>query len=371
MSVAEARPDPTVLLRRLDEEARRRASLRLYLQYAVGAGATTAMLDEARRRTQRGTDVVVAAYRLHDPPEEALKGLEVLGGHQAAGTRLRLDLDRLLARNPEVACIDDVAAPDLEGRPIYEEAIPRLLGAGVTVLGTLHLLSLRDLAAGFREAARRQRISVVDDALLAHVDELELVDVPPEDLVERLRAGRVLSPAELAVALQGELRKDVLVVLREAAFRVIAQQADRQLVGYLKEGALSPCCEARALVVLAIPARPCLEDRIRAVAQRAAALDAGFHVVTVRRSRLKREQGSWLGAYATLVHQLGGEFRVLDGRAVAPTLAAYVREVMATEIVLGHPRRSRWRPGNPISRLIRLLSGVDVHVLRAVASQWS
>ncbi len=362
MSLAESRPDPTALLRRLDEEARRRASLRVYLQYAVGAGATTTMLDEARRRTQRGTDVVVAAYRLHDRPEEALRGLEVLGGRQAG--RLRLDLDRLLARNPEVTCVDDLAAPDLHGRPVYQEAVPRLLRAGITVLGTLHLLSLRQLAAGFRDAGHRQRMPVVDDALLTHIDELELVDVSPEDLVERLRAGRVLSPAELATALQGELRSDILVALRETAFRIIAQQADRQLVRYMKERALSPCCEARALVVLAIPPRPGLEERIRSVARRAAALDAGFHVVTVRRSRLKREEASWLGAYATLVHQLGGEFRVLDGRSVAPTVAAYAREVMATEIVLGHRRRSRWQLHDPISQLIRLLSGVDIHVLR-------
>lgn len=357
------RPRPSDLLRQLSSDGRRRASLRVYLQYASGCGATTTMLDEARRRTSRGTDAVVAAYRVHDDPVEALAGLEVLNGPPATrGTELRLDLDRVLARNPEVVVVDDLSAPTVDGRACWE-VLPALLKAGIVVLATLHLLSLRQTAAGFRDtAAAGQGRPLVDDAVLATIDELELVDIPVDELVQRLRETRMLRPADLARMLQRELRPDVLRALREAAFRLIAQHADRQLARYLRETG-SPW-EARGQIVLCVPIQPGLEERIRRVGRRAAEQEAGFHVVTVRRRRLRDEEKVLIGGYAALTHQLGGRFVTLYGRSIATALSTYVRRTMATEVVLGHRRRPRWRPWDTTSDVIRRLSGVDVHVLR-------
>jgi two-component system sensor histidine kinase KdpD len=205
-----ARPDPLAVLRQISSESRRRALFRVYLAYARGAGATTILLDEARRRAGRGTDVVVAAHSVHGDPEAALKDLEVVGGRRARQNRLTLDVDAVLARNPEVVVIDDLAEPEVAGRPSIE-SVARLLQAGITVLATVHLLSIRSAAERFAATIGGSPPGpIIDDGALDAIDELELVDVPPLELLERLREQGVLTPAELALAMQRELRLAVL-----------------------------------------------------------------------------------------------------------------------------------------------------------------
>jgi len=119
------------------------------------------------------------------------------------------------------------------------------------------------------------------------------------------------------------------------------------------------------MIVLSVPARAGLDERIRAVARYAASQGAKFTVVTVRSRTLSDQEKGWLGAYAALAHQLRGEFVRLEGPNVAATLARYIRESQATEVVLGHRRRARWRPFDMTSDLIRRQAGVDVHILRA------
>lgn len=364
MSVsADARPDPLELLRQISSESRRRAILRVYLGYAPGAGTTTAMLDEARRRAGRGTDIVVAAYQVHDAPAVALAPLEVIGGTRDLPRARALDVDAVLARNPEVAVIDDLVGPDTSGRPRFED-VPRMLAAGITVLATLHVLSIKsaaDAVAGM--LGQRPAEPLLDDAMLDLIDELELEDVPPADLLRRVREHSILTPAQLAVAMQRELRTAVLNVLRETALRITADHTDRQLARYLPASP-SPL-EFRGRIVLCVPVRAGLEERIRAVARYAASQEAKFTVVTVRTRALTAEEKGWLGTYAALAHQLRGEFVRLEGSNVAATLAAYIRESQATEVVIGHRRRTRWSPLDMTSELIRRLAGVDVHILRA------
>src|SRR4029077_8272939 len=122
--------------------------------------------------------------------------------------------------------------------------------------------------------------------------------------------------------------------------------------------------EVRGRIVLSLPVQPGLDNRLRRAAAFAQAQDAKFSVVSVRTRRLSAEEKEWMGAYATLTHQLGGEFVHRHGRSVARELVDYVHESLATEVILGHRRRSRWRPGDTTSEVIRSLSGVDVHILR-------
>jgi two-component system sensor histidine kinase KdpD len=360
---ADKRPDPLELLRQISSEGRRRAILRVYLGYAPGAGTTTAMLDEARRRLGRGTDVVVAAYQVHDPPATALSPLEVVGGTRALPPERALDVEAVLARNPEVAVIDDLVGLDTAVRPRLED-VPRMLAAGITVLATLHVLSVRsaaDAVAGM--LGERPAGPLLDDAMLDLIDELELEDVPPAELLRRIRERSILTPAQLALAMQRELRPAVLNVLRETALRITADHTDRQLGRYLPASP-SPL-EFRGRIVLCVPVRAGMEERIRAVARYAASQEAKFSVVTVRTRALSDQEKGWLGTYAALAHQLHGEFVRLEGRNVAATLAQYITTSQATEVVLGHRRRSRWRPLDMTSELIRRLAGVDVHILRA------
>ena len=360
---ADKRPDPLELLRQISSEGRRRAILRVYLGYAPGTGTTTAMIDEARRRAGRGTDVVVAAYQVHDAPATALASLEVVGGIRELPPERDLDLDAVLARNPEVAVIDDLVGLDTSGRPRIED-VPRMLTAGITVLATLHVLSIRgaaDAVGGM--LGERSAGPLLDDAMLDLIDELELEDLPPADLLRRIRAHHILTPAEMALAMQRELRPTVLSALRETALRITADHTDRQLARYLPPSE-SPL-EFRGMIVLCVPVHAGLDERIRAVARYAASQEAKFTVVTVRTRTLSDQEKGWLGGYAALAHQLRGEFVRLEGSDVAATLARYIRESQATEVVLGHRHRARWRPFDMTSDLIRRLAGVDVHILRA------
>lgn len=359
----ERRPDPGELLRQISSEGRRRANFRVYLGYARVCGTTTAMLGEARRRQSRGTDVVVAAYEIHDPPSTALSALEVMvPAREMPGSR-RLDVASVLARNPEVVCIDDVMALDLNGRPAFE-SVPRLLSAGITVLATLHLLSLRSAATAVAGMlGERLPEPLLGDEFFNQIDELEYVDITPEDLLARIKERSILTPAQLAMGMQHELRPAVLAILRETALRMTAEHMDHQLPRYLPAG--QPPLEFRGRIVLALPVAPGMEDRIRAIARYATSQGAKLSVITVRTHRLSDDEKAWLGGYASLVHQLGGEFVRLEGRNVAEALVGYVREVQATEVVLGHRRHARRLPWDTTSEIVRMLSGVDVHVLRA------
>jgi two-component system sensor histidine kinase KdpD len=354
---------PEDLLRELTPQ--RRGALRIYLGYARGCGATTTMLEEGRRRRERGTDVVVASVDTSGRREceGALTGLELLGGHSEGRERRRLDVVEVLRRNPEVVCIDDLAGAADDGRT-RAEVVPRFLDAGITVLATLHLADLGSAAAAMGGLLRNpDGARVVDDAVLDLADEVELVDVVPSVLDERLRRGDIVPPEEMAGALQGEFRPELLATLRTMAFRVIAEHTDRRLVAYMHERSIERPWEARARVMACIPPRPHLENLIRRAAKLAGRLDGELRVVTVRTAERTDDEKAQLTRYADLTVELGGEFVTLRDPDAAKAIAAYAREILATEILLSRGREGgHWSRGT-LRRLIWTLSDVDIHVL--------
>jgi len=362
--VREVEPErrlPEELLRS-EQRGRRGADVRVYLGYADGSGTTTAMLDEAHRRRARGTDVVVAAINARVPATE-LASLELLGGLDAPAAHDRLDVEALLSRNPEVAVIDELNGLDTEGR-LRAESLARLVEAGVTVLGTVHLLDLASVRQSYAPLLKeRTPGSVLSDEVLTGIDELEIVDVTPAVLLERLRRGEIMSPADAARALQAEFRPQILSALREMAFRLIAEHTDRRLVAYMRERNIEAPWEARPRLVACVPPRPGMESIIQRMAKFAARTAGQFTVVSVRPPRLSEAERRWLGEYAALAHREQGEFVSLYGRNVAATLARYLRKTLNTEVVLGRPHH-RWRPWRTTSTLIRLLEDIDVHILR-------
>jgi two-component system sensor histidine kinase KdpD len=361
------RPEPDELLRRLHSASGRRGMLRIYLAYARGCGTTSAMLDEARRRKSRGTDVVVVAAHTYgrEPCESALSGLEILGGRRALDEQRRFDVDALLARNPQVAVVDDLVELDTGATPITG-VLQRVLDAGITVISTLHLTDLASTVdtmgplLGFDHDHPR-----VDDSVLRLADEMELVDVTPAVLTERLRRGEILPPARAAKALQTEFRPQVLAALREMAFRIIAEHTDRQLVAYMRERSIDQPWEARPRVLACVPPRPGMEPLIRGAAKLAGRIDGEFRAATVRTRPRSDEEKQLLGAYAALTPQLGGEFVTLRSPSVADALVAYARENLVTEMVVTRGRPHRRRRRSTLSALIRLLKDVDIHVVAA------
>lgn len=362
VSEEEQRSHPEAALRQQQPTSRRAAGVRVYLGYADGSGTTLSMLDEARRRKARGTDVVVGAVSTRVGRGQ-LETLEVVGGPHSPAAQNRLDVEAVLARNPEVVVIDELNGLDVNAE-VRAASVPRLTQAGITVLGTLHLLDLASVRDSYAPLLKdRAPGPVLSDDVLTGIDELEIVDVTPSVLLERLRRGEIMPPAEAARALQAEFRPQILAALREMAFRVIADHTDRRLVAYMRERNIVEPWEARPRLVVCIPPAAGLENRIQRVAAWAARAAAQFTVVSVRPSRLSEPQRRWLGEYAATAHRLGGEFLSLYGNDVARALADYIRKSINTEIVLGR-RRKAWRPWDTTARLIRLLHDVDVHILR-------
>ncbi len=359
LTAQDQRPDSEMLLRALHASASR-AGLRAYLGYARGCGTTIAMLDEATRRRQRGTDVVVAAVKTdgRNRCEIALEGLEILGGPSSPAARGHVDVDALLRRNPEVACLDDLAALDTEGRPITD-SVPRLLGAGMMLIATLHLTDLRSTVEGMGPMLGDRPGHVVDDDFLDLVTELEIVDITPSLLDERLRRGEIVPASEAAQARARAFRPEVLASLRELAFRLLAEHTDRRLVAYMRDRGIEAPWEVKARVMLCVPPRPGMEEVIAGTATLAARLDGKMTAVTVRDRKRSPHEMQLLGTYAALTHQADGTFITLYEKDPATALTHYARKILATEIVV---TRGRGRRGT-LRKLIELLTDVDVHVL--------
>ena len=360
-----ARPDSDALLRALRASASR-AGVRVYLGYVPGCGTTIAMLEEARRRHIRGTDVIVAAVstRGRHACDLALSGLEVLGGQSSPAVRGELDVDALLRRNPEVACIDDLAGCDTLGRPIAD-SIPRLLRNGMMLIGTLHLTDLRSTIEGMHALIGEHPHDVVEDSVLDLITELEVVDITPSALDERLRRGELVPPSQAARARATTYRPEVLSALRELAFKLIAEHTDRRLVAYMRERGIASPWEVKPRVMLCIPPRAGMNGVIEQAVAMAQRLDGRLTAVTVHDERRSEEERQLLGRYAALVHQAGGDFVTLNEANPATALANYAQQILATNVVV---TRGRGRRGT-LRELIRILTDVDVHILRtALAS---
>ncbi len=335
------------------ERPRRRGAIRVYLGYAPGCGTTTAMLEEALRRQSRGSDVVVSSVAAGDR-EQLTALLEQL---EAVGDGARLDTEAVLARRPEVVCVDELTAGTASAERAYVAA-RRLAEAGMTVIGTVTLGKLD----GDDPAA------LDEPGLLALADEIELVDVPPSILVDRVRRGEIGLADRVEEELLTTYTTDRLREDRERAFRVVAEHGERQLAGYAsgdQRSAVLAAHERWPSFLACVSPVPGMEPLIRRSAALAAQVDGVFRAAAVRRGRPGPDEGQLLAGYAALTEQLGGEFVVLSGQAPAAALADYAAANQVTEIVLARTGPSAIGRFPVLRELCRLTSDVEVHVLPA------
>ena len=344
----EAASAPAVQL----ERDRRRGAIRVYLGYAPGCGTTTAMLEEAARRRARGGDVVVGVVDARDR-EGVLAELEDL---ELVGDAAALDTAEVLARQPEVVCIDDLT----EGTTTAERrfaAARRFAEAGITVVGTVQLGKLR---------AEPDGPVLLDEAgLQALADEIELVDVPPSILADRVRRGEIVSANQVSAALATEYAPEVLRAERERAFALVAEHGERRLAAYEGESAGQPGADPQPSILACAGPWRGMESLLRRAAALAAGVDGVFRVAVVPSAQPGPEEGELLAEYAALTEQLGGEFVTLAGPSPAAALAAYATEQKVTQLVLARTHADQ--PGRyPVLReLVRVARGVELHVLPA------
>ncbi|MGH7741230.1 MAG: two-component system sensor histidine kinase KdbD, partial [Candidatus Eiseniibacteriota bacterium] len=373
------RPNPDQLLERLHErEAReKRAQLKIFLGASAGVGKTYAMLTEAHERRAAGVDVVIGLVETHGRREtEALtQGLRVMPRVQREhrGAQLEeFDLDAALALHPQLLLLDELAhtnAPGSRHRRRWQD-VEELLGAGIdvyTALNVQHVESLVDVVAQTTGVTVRE---TVPDSILDRADEIELVDLPPDDLLVRLREGKVYVPHQAARALEHFFQKGNLIALRELALRQTALRVGAQMETYRRTQGLPRTGAARERLLVAIGDPVQGVRLVRAARRMAAALNAEWIVAHVELPGRIREDPSVRDHVVDvlgLAEELGAETAVLSGLAVADELLAFARERGVSRIMIGKSRAPRWREwllASPLTRMLRESGDIDVFVVR-------
>ncbi|AHI00702.1 DUF4118 domain-containing protein [Kutzneria viridogrisea] len=330
-------------------DRRRRGELRIYLGAAPGVGKTFAMLGEARRRAERGTDVVVGLVETHDRAKtaELLDGLEVLPRKHISHRGLdfqEMDLDAVLARAPEVVLVDELAHTNVPGSRNDKrwQDIEELLDAGIEVLSTVnvqHLESLNDVVERITGVTQRE---TVPDQVVRNAEQIELVDITPEALRRRLAHGNVYPARKIDAALGNYFRVGNLTALRELALLWVADQVDVALQRYRSEQQITETWETRERVVVSVTGGPeseTLVRRARRIATRAGAELLVLHVL--RGDGLAGVPADTVARYRRLAEDVGATFHTVVGDDVPTALLDFARGVNATQLVLGTSRRSR------------------------------
>ncbi|MDB5866802.1 MAG: kdpD, partial [Betaproteobacteria bacterium] len=374
----EQRPDPDVLLQKLHrEEAKaRRGRLKIFFGAAAGVGKTYAMLAEAHEKRADGVDVVVGLVETHGRSETAalLDRLEVLLPRtvEYRGTRIsEFDLDAALARKPTLILVDELAHSNVEGsrHPRRWNDIEELLDAGIDVYTTVnvqHLESLNDVVGGITQVRVWE---TVPDTVFENADEVELVDIPPDDLLQRLREGKVYLPQQAEHAVRNFFRKGNLIALRELALRRTAERVDAQMRDYREDEAIRDVWQAGDQLLVCIGPDPLAERLIRAGKRLASSLHADWVVAYVETPKLQRLPAGTRDAvlaYLRLAEELGATTVTLSAHDMAQEILRYAHEKNITRIVLGKPGRSGWRRwllGSVVDTVVREANDLDIHLL--------
>ncbi|HLX55393.1 MAG TPA: universal stress protein [Ktedonobacteraceae bacterium] len=414
----EERPDPEALLERyhlhdLDLEdsssssagdqtgtatakggyAHRRGRLRVYLGAVAGSGKTYAMLNEGHRRESRGTDVVVGYLETHKRPqtEAQLGDLEVLPRKKVSyrGVILEeMDTEAVIARHPKVALVDELAhtnAPGSKHAKRYQD-VEELLDAGIDVVTTLniqHLESLNDMVASITGVRVRETLP---DRILDSADEVEIIDISPYALRQRMKHGNIYPPERIEPALNNFFREGNLTALRELALRRTAEKTESQLQQYMTDHHISQLWPASERVLVGFDHRSHTRQVLRDAWRLAHGLHADLIAISIQpegylaftskligifkygrdAGRQREAARKRLEEHIVLAEDLGAEVIRMQSKDIARTLVEVARERQITQLVLGQPARSHWEEllrGSIINRLLRLSSDVDIHLV--------
>src|SRR5579875_277001 len=374
MAERETRPRPEALLAAAKQEGRGR--LKIFLGAAPGVGKTYEMLLAAQAMRREGVDVVIGVVETHGRPEtEALlHGIEVIPrraveykGHRLA----EMDLDAILRRRPQLVLVDELAHTNAPGsrHPKRYLDVEELIAAGIDVFTTLniqHVESLNDVVARITRIRVRE---TVPDSVLDQADDIEVVDLSPEDLLKRLREGKVYVPHQAERAIRHYFSPGNLTALRELALRRTAQRVDAQMVRYMQAHAISGPWAAGERVLACIGPDPSSTEMVRHAKRMADSLKApwtALHVETGRDLNLTEAERDRVAASMRLAEQLGAEIVTLPGEDVAESIADYAKAHNVTQILINQPQHSWWADvvrGSLSQQVVRKAGGASVHVI--------
>lgn len=354
------------VVRQAGRPGKPRGELRIYLGASPGVGKTYAMLGEAHRRAERGTDVVAAAVETHGRSKtaELLCGIETVG---VAGGEL--DVAAVLARQPEVALVDDLAHTNPAGsrHPKRWQDIEELLDAGITVISTVNVQQLESLSDVVAKITGTLQHDTVPDAVVRQAAQIELIDVAPEALRRRLSHGNVYPPEKVDAALANYFRGETLTALRELALLWLAGQVDAALTKYRADKKITQTWEARERIVAAVTGGPESETLVRRASRIAS--KAGGELLVLHVLGGDGDSGApapRVGQIRQLAISLGASLHTVIGDDVPAALLDFARDVNATQLVIGSSRRSRWARilDEGVGAAVVQRSGdIDVHIV--------
>ena len=374
----ERRPDPDLLLEHVqrEEERKREGRLKIFFGAAPGVGKTYAMLEAARQRAAEGLDVVVGIAETHGRAEtEALvKGLEVLPRRlieYRGATLSEFDLDAALARRPALILVDELAhtnAPGSRHKKRWQDVF-ELLAAGIHVYTTLnvqHLESLNDVVAQITGVIVRETLP---DSVLDRADEIEVIDLPPDELLQRLKEGKVYVPELAERARENFFRRGNLLALRELALRRTAERVDEQMRSYRLDKGVKDVWPAAERILVCVGPNPRSIRLIRAARRMAAGLRADWIAVNVEapsKVRPSERDLNQLAEHMRLAESLGAETVTLSGQRASEEILSYARARNVSKIIIGKPSHPRWKDrlfGSVLDEVVRGSGDIDVYVI--------
>ena len=375
-----ARPDPDQLLSNLRAQQARekQGRLKLFFGASPGVGKTYAMLEEARKRTAEGEDVLVGYAEPHIRPdtEALLLGMEILPykivPYKNAQLK-ELDLDAALARKPTLILVDELAhtnAPGMRHAKRWQDVM-ELLHAGIDVYTTLnvqHLESVNDIVERVTGVRVRETLP---DWVFERADEVQLVDIPPDKLLGRLAEGKVYRAQQANLAARNFFNRGNLVALRELALRRTAERVDAEMDAMPRDDAATsrPGAVSERILVCVGPS-PFSVRLVRAARRMATAMKTQWiaaYVETPAASRLSAEAQERISQTLRLAQQLGGQTVTLSGADASEEILAYARQRNVARIIIGKPQHTRWRErftGSFVDTLIRKSGAIDIYVIR-------
>ena len=372
------RPSPDALLEAAKREEGRAGKLRIFVGAAPGVGKTYEMLQQARARKKDGYDIVVGVVETHGrkETEALLEGLEIVPRRliEYRGQWLEeMDLDAILARNPQIVLVDELAHTNVIGsrHPKRYLDVEELLGRGIDVYTTVniqHIDSLNDVVAQITHVRVRE---TVPDSIFDRADAVELVDLTPDDLIQRLKEGKVYVPKQAERALEHFFSPANLTALRELALRRTAERVDEQLLTQMQAGAISGPWAAGERILVCVSEDPRSAGLVRYAKRLADRLHGPWTALYVegRRSlQLSEVDRDRIADTLRLAQSLGGEAITIPSadRRIADDVIGYALAQNVTQIVIGKTTRSRWFEivhGSVVHDLVRRSGNISVHVI--------
>jgi two-component system sensor histidine kinase KdpD len=376
---AEPRPDPDALLREIERDEAKRGRLKLFLGYAPGVGKTYAMLQEAHVLQNRGEDVVAGVIETHRraETEALLDKLEVIPRRKVEYQGMVLsefDLDAVIKRKPAIVLMDELPhtnAPDSRHPKRYQD-VEEILDAGIDVYTTINIQHFESQVDVVAQITGIRVQETVPDTVLEQADEVQVIDIPLEELTQRLKEGKVYIPEQARRAMESYFQRGNLVALRELTLTLVARKMGAELLNYMKAKAIAGPWAAGETVMVCIGANPYALQLLRRAYSIANDANAEWYAVYVSSPSIKElseKEKLYLTEALNLAEELGARVITLTGTDVAGEILRFAREHNITRIVLGKPLRSRLGSlfkASPVFRILHASAQFELHVVTPV-----